>query len=263
MTSRKTKDPGLIAFYQLIMLAFFFAMRSCEYLKLPKGSDRRTKTLRVKNLVFRKNKKFLTHDDPNLHLADSVTITFEFQKKQDQHDQVTHSRSKDDKICPVTAAAAIVKRLRAMGATEETSIYKYQDKNGVTRDMTNTVALRFLRSFIKTVDPAYGIAERDIGIHSIRASAAMAMYMNGISTSTIMLLGRWSSDAFLLYIRKTVEEFSNDVAAKMISNRVYHTVDTRENQDDPRSHNPMAATANLGMGSNGPALKRGAFSLWE
>jgi hypothetical protein len=78
-----------------------------------------------------------------------------------------------------------------------------------------------------------------------------------------MLLGRWSSDAFLLYIRKTVEEFSNDVAARMITDRVYHTVDTTASRDDPRSHNPRAASANVGMGSYGPALKRGAFSDWE
>jgi hypothetical protein len=144
MTQRKTKDAGLIAFYQLIILAFFFAMRSCEYLKIPKG-ERRTKTLCLDNLAFRKNKKFLSHDDPNLHLADSVTVTFVLQKKAITHDQVTHSRSGDDEACPVVAAAAIVKRLKAMGATKETEIYKYQDNKGVVREMTNTVALRFDR----------------------------------------------------------------------------------------------------------------------
>jgi len=44
----------------------------------------------------------------------------------------------------------------------------------------------------------------------------MAMYLAGIPVFTIMLLGRWSSDAFLPYIRKEVQEFSNSVSSKMI-----------------------------------------------
>jgi len=46
------------------------------------------------------------------------------------------------------------------------------------------------------VDEAYGLPSKDIGLHSIRASGAMAMYLNGVPVYTIMLLGRWSSYAF-------------------------------------------------------------------
>ena len=60
------------------------------------------------------------------------------------------------------------------------------------------------------MDEAYGLPSKDIGLHSIRASGAMAMYLNGVPVYTIMLLGRWSSDAFLRYIRKQVTEFSNN-----------------------------------------------------
>ena len=47
-----------------------------------------------------------------------------------------------------------------------------------------------------------GIKAEDVGPHSNRSSAAMWMYLNGVRTFTIMLQGRWSSDAFLTYIRK-------------------------------------------------------------
>eukprot|EP00978_Attheya_sp_CCMP212_P021308 scaffold62029_cov65-Attheya_sp.AAC.1 len=42
----------------------------------------------------------------------------------------------------------------------------------------------------------------DIGTHSIRSAAAMAMYLAGVPVFTIMLIGRWSRDAFLHYIRR-------------------------------------------------------------
>ena len=44
----------------------------------------------------------------------------------------------------------------------------------------------------------------------------MAMYLAGVPAFTIMLIGRWSSDAFLRYIRRQVQEFSAGVSSKMV-----------------------------------------------
>ena len=88
------------------------------------------------------------------------------------------------------------------------------------------------------------------------------MYLNGVPVYTSMLLGRWSSDAFLRYIRKQVTEFSNNVSRKMVKNPVYHHVPDA-NREDPRSHNLMAATANSGMGPNSAAINQNVFSVWE
>jgi hypothetical protein len=48
-------------------------------------------------------------------------------------------------------------------------------------------------------------------MHSIRSGSAMAMYQGKCLVYTIMLIGRWSSDAFLWYIPKQVMEFSHNV----------------------------------------------------
>jgi hypothetical protein len=57
-----------------------------------------------------------------------------------------------------------------------------------------------LRHFIATVDPDLNLKPNEVGLHSLRSSAAMAMYLNKVLVYTIILLGRWSSDAFLRYI---------------------------------------------------------------
>jgi hypothetical protein len=44
----------------------------------------------------------------------------------------------------------------------------------------------------------------------------MAMYLAGVQIFSIMLIGRWSSLAFLNYIRKQVQEFSHGISSKMI-----------------------------------------------
>ena len=64
-----------------------------------------------------------------------------------------------------------------------------------------------------------GFTEDEVGTHSLRSGAAMAMYLAGVPVYTIMLLGRWSSNAFLLCIRKQVEQFSHNVSVCMIENQ--------------------------------------------
>jgi hypothetical protein len=61
-----------------------------------------------------------------------------------------------------------------------------------------------------------GIRKEEIGTHSLRAGAAMAMYLGECPVYVIMMIGRWSNDAFLSYIRKQVEQFSHKVSSKML-----------------------------------------------
>ena len=260
MIARPCSDPGLKAFHELALLAFFFAMRSCEYL-VTRGSERRTDALRLRNLVFRRNHQIVPHDDPHLEDADTITVTFEFQKRDLRDDPITQSKSGDPFLCPVRAAAAIVRRMSKFHATQDAYIYVYQNSSGTLMDLTADSCRTHLRNFIKTVDKGWGLDPKDVGLHSFRTSSAMAMYLNKIPVYTIMLLGRWSSDAFLRYIRKNVTEFSNKVSRMMIQNPTYHNIQA-PSREDPRTHNAMAASANMGMGAGGAAINRGAFSVW-
>ena len=57
--------------------------------------------------------------------------------------------------------------------------------------------------------------------HSIRSGTAMAMYLAGAPTFTIMMIGRWSSDAFLRYIRNQVEQFTHNISNSMLRHECY------------------------------------------
>jgi hypothetical protein len=78
-----------------------------------------------------------------------------------------------------------------------------------------------------------GFGPNDIGLHSLRSGAAMAMYLFAVPVFTIMLLGRWSSDAFLRYIRRQVQQFSKGVSEKMVANEDFFTI-PEINAEDPR-----------------------------
>jgi hypothetical protein len=82
-----------------------------------------------------------------------------------------------------------------------------------------------------------GITKEEVGTHSIRSGAAMAMYLGECPVYTVMLIGRWSSDAFLRYIRKQVMEFSHNVSKKMLKFQNYCHIPNFEHQihtNDPR-----------------------------
>ena len=90
-----------IAISQLAVIAFFFAMRSCEYLKVPQSKKRRNDGLRLKSLRFIKDGKLLQYNNPQLHLADCVAITFKMEKKDEKSDTVHHKATNDKSMCPV------------------------------------------------------------------------------------------------------------------------------------------------------------------
>ena len=150
-----------------------------------------------------------------------------------------------------------------MDASESDFVYKFKGDDGRTRDFDSATALRMLRGFISSVDyKGLGLNPKRIGLHSLCSSAAMAMYLNGVPVYTIMLLGRWSSNAFLLYIRKQVESFGSGVSSKMIVTSCFLHVSHSTDLEDPRtSCNPASFTANMGMGSGGN-INRSAFSVW-
>jgi hypothetical protein len=131
------------------------------------------------------------------------------------------------------------------------------------RNFDSATALRMLQGFIPSVYyKGLGLNPKRIGLHSLCLSAAMAMYLNGLPVYTIMLLGCWSSNTFLLYIRKQVESFVSCVSSKMIVTSRFLNVSHSTNLEDPRtSRNPASFTANMGMGS-GRNINRNAFSVW-
>jgi hypothetical protein len=217
---------------ELFIGAFFFAMRSCEYLSV--SGQRKTKLLVVRNIRFFMGKRRVQHDDKNLHLSTSVSITFEEQKRGSKNDTITHHRTNDPILCPVKTWARIINRLISYpSTTPETPVNVFQLDNGQTYKFTGKDLLSHLHHAADSLGPdKLGCTSDQIGLHSARSGAAMAMYLAGVPVFTIMLLGRWSSDAFLHYIRKEVQEFSNSVSSKMIISEKFFTLPDSHDSND-------------------------------
>jgi hypothetical protein len=252
---------------QLTVGAFFFAMRSCEYSKVPDSDARRTKLLTVKNIRFFRNRRELPHNDPNLHLADSVSITFEFQKNDERDITITMHRTGDADLCPVLAWSRIIRRVcRIPGTTVDSPVCTYQKANGTIGLVTSKQILQRIRDRVTAIGrDVLGFGPDDVGTHSIRSAAAMAMYLAGVPVYTIMLIGRWSSDAFLRYIRRQVQEFSAGVSRRMILSEDFFTIPDFANREDPRTHSNrhnFSERSHIGLDAQRLSTQP-TFALWH
>jgi len=248
---------------ELVILAFFFAMRSCEYCKT--SGIKRTKLLTLGNLRLFRGRRELSYSDPDLSRADSISITFEYQKRDERNDVITQHRTGDSILCPVRQAAVIMHRLWSHSqSSKQTPLCTFW---GASTDkplyITSTMILSKLRAATSAIGiDTLGFSADDIGLHSIRSGAAMSMYLSGVPVFTIMLIGRWSSDAFLRYIRKQVQEFSAEVSKRMIINEDFFTI-PEASHDDPRASGNRSnfAARNTGRdATSNPVTAR--FSLW-
>ncbi len=126
--------------------------------------------------------------------------------------------SGDVTLCPVRAAAAIVCRIRSYpGANNNTPISAIWQYNCI-KYITSRQIKNALQDAISEIgEDTLHIAAGEIGTHSIRSGAVMAIFLGGCPVFLIMMIGCWSSDAFLRYIRKQVKEFKRGISRKMIT----------------------------------------------
>jgi hypothetical protein len=273
---------------QLITGALFFAMRSCEYSTTNNQEDKKTKLLCLRNIrLFSISKEGYMITIPHtaslteLQSAECVSITFENQKNGEKDACITQHRTANDKIlCPVRSWALIIKRINQYPKTNEnTTVNTFMAKNKLVR-ITSTQTRNLIRSHVQSIGPhRLGVDVKTVGTHSLRSSCAMLLYLSNVRTSTIMLVGRWKSDAFLLYLRRQVKEFTAGVSQQMVAQPdMFFSIPSEPMDDLPSSQkaewdDPMTSNINSiasssrfnGLSSNNNTTKihTPAFHVWN
>ena len=154
------------------------------------------------------------------------------------------------------------------GATDDTPVSAVWRNNKIEH-ITSAEMVAALRDAVVAIgEDLLGFKKEQVGTHSIRSGAAMAMYLGECPVYTIMLIGRWSSDAFLRYIRKQVEQFSHNVSRRMIRFQFHRHIpdlDPSVSHMDPRQRNhPDNAETRVNIGGNSSMRVRlPAMSLYN
>ena len=219
---RSTRGMGEVAEHtaDLITGAYFFAMRGCEFSRT--RTPGRTKTLTLEHVTFRNETKEEVH--PNHPDFDRrvryVTICFANQKNGKKMERRTQGKTGHVSFCPVLAWAQAYRRvLRHFPlADKNTTICSLRDHHSGKRvEISSAGVAGLLQSIcrLRGARDRFGYKPEDLGSRSIRSGAAMSLFMMNHSTERIKILGRWSSDAFLVYIRPQVLEWTNIMSKDM------------------------------------------------
>jgi hypothetical protein len=79
--------------------------------------------LKLHKIIFFKDGKQVHAPSPDLHLANSVSLTFEMQKNQVKFNTVMHGSTGYEFLCPVKQWAAVVNRILSYpGVTMDTPV---------------------------------------------------------------------------------------------------------------------------------------------
>jgi hypothetical protein len=173
--------------------------------------------------------------------ADAVSVTFRRQKNQDNGGVVTQHRTSeqgDDEMCLVRALAALVIRIQGYASvtiqgTTHIGINALESADGSgLGGISSKEVLKQLRDAATAVgEKKLGFPVERIGTHSIRAGAAMAMFLAGVPCETNQLIGRWRSRTFMKYLRIQVTASTRGVTTKMTSLDSFFTVTMSDNLD--------------------------------
>jgi hypothetical protein len=122
------------------------------------------------------------------------------------------------------------------------------DQKGNIHQIRGTQLLKRIRlAAVAIGKDTLGFLPTKIGLHSARSRAAMAMYFSGTPVYTIMLLGRWSSNAFLKYIRKQIKEFSKGVSKKKLTKEKFFTIPSSNNNNQSKRQSSNNYHQNNGL----------------
>jgi hypothetical protein len=124
-------------------------------------------------------------------------------------------------MCPVNACISLIIRARNLPIpfsqlldTPINTVYLSPSLYQIPSD----VFLDTIRRTVKDMGKdKLGFGPEEVGTHSNRSAGAMSMFLSGTPVYTIMLIGRWSSDAFMRYIWKQVLVASHGISKKMLT----------------------------------------------
>ena len=219
-----TKDQKMHAVTDLMMIAFYYLLRSGEYTK-PKfvttkeGKRRkatRTVQFRVKDVGFFNGCFSINREKATLKellQATTVTLRIHDQKNGRMGDCITQEAIPNG---PTQALARRVHHILSNGGNGDSLLCDFCLQDGTWDCVQSADVVRHVRVISKLLRmDKQGIDPDLIGAHSLRAGGAMAMKLQGVSDTIIMKQGRWSSLTFLMYIHNQIAHLSKGLSQKM------------------------------------------------
>jgi hypothetical protein len=185
-------------------------------------------SLMAKDIKLWYNDSLIDFDAPFdvMQTATSVSLSLENQNNGHKDDTILHTATDDPSFCPVRVTIRRLDHLR--GLPSDTPLASIRMPNRSIKQLRPAAVQPVLRAaaFACGLTAQQGYDHTLIGSHSIRASGAMALKLNGADDLVIKKLGRWSSDTFQRYIRPQIGNLMAGLASLMAIRLSFHNTST-------------------------------------
>jgi hypothetical protein len=177
--------------------------------------------------------------DPSLNDLDlsritRASLTFDDQKNAVRGEQITHAATNDPDLCPCKSLARICANLRQHNAAAKTPLHTYYDTSNEPCCVTPQHVTEALRLAAAALEHRTGIPPHNLSARSLRPGGATALLCSGVHTTVIQLIGRWRSDAMLLYLRVAALASTTNLAQQMLVAGAYTFAPGTCTEDNPR-----------------------------
>ncbi len=162
---------------------------------------------------FGPNRRRMTHLDAiaNPEKVHSVDIKWRFQKngKNGQEKTVT-CNLQDPAVCGVHAAIAIIERAILLNLPTDHPLAAYTEGGAHLGKLRFITANQIAFTLQEIAKEWYDITDkRELSLyssHSLRVGACVALHAAGLDALSIQFALRWTSDAFLIYLRNITRQ---------------------------------------------------------
>jgi hypothetical protein len=214
-----------LAIADLCTIAFFYLLRVGEYTQPKANSYTRTTQFRVCDVT-------LWHNDTVIPLTTPLPTTLQFvtsatlkisNQKNGHRNQSIHHEAIPQPICPVKALARRLYHIRQYTHDTHTPLCTYYTNPTASFSVTSANITQAVKTAVRTLRlDRQNIHPDNTSSHSLRAGGATALHLNGATPTQIQLLGRWSSDTFMIYIQNQISAFSKDLSTKIATPTPFH-----------------------------------------
>ena len=73
-------------------------------------------------------------------------------------------------------------------------------------------------------EESLGFYHKEVGTHSLQSGFATELFLAKVYPETIMIIGKWSINAFLWYIWIKVRNLSKGIRKLMVSTKAFYTI---------------------------------------
>ncbi len=182
-----------------VTLAYFGLLRCSEYAPTTPSKFDPQRQLTVSDVTFypdRVNPNYMT-----VFISQSKTDPF-------RHGQLVTVGATSNELCPVRAMKNMIEGDTAR--TREPTSPLFTQAGGKPLSRSTVVAT------IKRMAKACGLPVSSYSSHSLRRGGASALWAAGFSREQVMLMGRWLSNAYILYVAEPHDRLAG-AAARMAS----------------------------------------------